>query len=194
MSYVFSQSAARWRSCSCTGLAGFRYSRREIRVCWKRSGLATSSRISRLCREILLPVIWTIGKGVQADTGGTPVPPLRCGPKCLGILAQTLRPASVRPASGRDALPRVRGHFGNVAAFLLFLLAQLREHTVVFQRCGIASDMTAGCDFLEQTPHNLAAPRLRQCFGKPDIVWFCDAADDLTDVLPELLPDATADK
>src|SRR4051794_28010258 len=59
----------------------------------------------------------------------------------------------------------------------LLVAAQLRQDTEVFERRRVPCDRLAAGHFLQQPPHDLAAARFRQRFGKPDLVRFRDGAD-----------------
>src|SRR4029077_232663 len=73
-----------------------------------------------------------------------------------------------------------------LAAFgSLFGFAQSCQHTEVFQRRCVASDLCAACDFFEKPPHDLPAAGLWQRFREANLVWLCDRADIYADVIAQ---------
>ena len=68
-------------------------------------------------------------------------------------------------------------------ARLLFLLAQLGQDAVVFQRRRVARRLSAAGDVAQQPAHDLAGARLGQRVGEADLVGPGQGADLLGDVL-----------
>src|ERR1051325_11038390 len=59
---------------------------------------------------------------------------------------------------------------------------QFRQHVQIFQGGGVALDLGAGSDLLEQAAHDFAGARFGQGFGEADVVGFGDRADFFGDV------------
>ena len=69
---------------------------------------------------------------------------------------------------------------------LLLRAAQAGEHVEVFQRRGVALDLCAGGNLLEQAAHDFSGARLGQRFGEADVVGLGHRADFLADMLAKL--------
>src|SRR5258707_411966 len=67
----------------------------------------------------------------------------------------------------------------------IFALAELGEDAEVFERRGVAGDLAAAGDFLEQAAHDLSAARLGQRVGEADVIRLRDGSDHFTDMPAE---------
>ena len=63
------------------------------------------------------------------------------------------------------------------ASSLLFVARQFGQHRKIFQRGRVALHFAAGGELAQQPPHDLAAARLRQRIGEPDVVRLRDRPD-----------------
>ena len=60
------------------------------------------------------------------------------------------------------------------AAELFLGSGQFREDAEVFERGGVAGDVSTAGNLLEKTPHDFSAPRFGQRFGKTNFVRLGD--------------------
>src|SRR5260370_4225286 len=72
--------------------------------------------------------------------------------------------------------------------YLLFALAQPGDHGEVFERRGVALHVAGSGEFAQETPHDLAASRLRQRLSKRQVIGPGKRANLLGDPLAQLLP------
>ena len=70
---------------------------------------------------------------------------------------------------------------------LLLRAAESGEHVEIFERRGVALDLRAGGDLLEQAAHDFPGTRLGQRLGEADVVRLGHGTDLPGDVLAKLL-------
>src|SRR4051812_43683877 len=78
------------------------------------------------------------------------------------------RVASPYPKTKKAAVRATSSSLGNDS--LLVLFPEFRDDAEIFQRGGVTLDFAAGCEFAQQTPHDLAGTGLGKHVGEADIV------------------------
>ena len=70
--------------------------------------------------------------------------------------------------------------------WLFLVLAELGQHTEVFQRACVSGDFLAGRDVFEQPAHDFPASGLGHRLGEPDIIGYGQRSNFFSNVLFQL--------